>query len=176
MQTIKDQLQKTIDTMEGPWIVRKNSYEKEFCKHLNWLCKEGRYADAMSGDTLIELKKGQSCMWFDMVRYAEIFKGIGPQNTVTLFIRYDKRYIHVRDIYVIDTKKILEFMKMDDHIASFCIKTKAHLPRGLNMQACATHRDMRNMASYIVTSRKERERGMMLAEDKRIKRKRCRCA
>ena len=51
-------------------------------------------------NTHIEIKKGQDSMWFDMVRYAEIFHGLGRQNTVTVFIRYDKKArICPRNIY-----------------------------------------------------------------------------
>ena len=76
--------------MVGDWILPKNNYEKDFSTLLNWEDKKGRHADATNGITDIEYKKGQGAMWFDMVRYAEIYKGIGTQNTVTLFFRYDK--------------------------------------------------------------------------------------
>lgn len=133
----------------------KNNYEKHFSNVLGWTDKKGRYADANNGTTEIEYKKGQGAMWFDMVRYAEIYKGIGTQNTVTLFFRYDKNEQYVKNICVIDTKKLLEFMKMTDHLADFCIQLHQNAPRGVNIQMSATYSDMCNMASYVIT-RKEK--------------------
>ena len=86
----------------------------------------------------------------------------------------DEKYgRHVRDIHIMDTKKLSEYMlvnkKIPPHlqtVGDFCMWLNDQLPHGLNMQACATNPDHINMATYTVTSRKERERGMMQAEDK----------
>ena len=157
MDSIKQTLEQNIHLMRGDWVLPKNNYEADFSNLLGWEDKKGRYADATNGVTDIEYKKGQGAMWFDMVRYAEIYKGIGTQNTITLFFRYDKKEKYVRDIYVIDTKKLLEYMKMDDELASFCIKLYKDAPRGLNMQMSATNTDMRNMATHIITNVKKRK-------------------
>lgn len=179
MLAIKQQLEKTIDKMEGEWISTKNGYEKALSKSVGWENREGRYADGTNGTTDIEYKKGQGAMWYDMVRYAEIEAGIGTQNTTTCMFHYgkDEKYgRHVRDVHIMDTKKLSEYMlvnkKIPPHlqtVGDFCIWLNAQLPHGLNMQACATNPDHINMATYTVTSRKERERGMMEAEDKASK-------
>lgn len=182
MLSIKRQLEKTIDSMEGEWISTKNGYEKALSKSVGWENREGRYADGTNGTTDIEYKKGQGAMWYDMVRYAEIEAGIGTQDTATCMFHYgkDEKYgRHVRDIHIMDTKKLSEYMLINKPIPShlqtvgdFCMWLNDQLPHGLNMQACATNTDHINMATYTVTSRKERERGMMEAEDKASKRMR----
>lgn len=154
MDSIIQTLEKRISAMEGNWILPKNNYEKDFSTLLKWEDKKGRYADATNGITDIEYKKGQGAMWFDMVRYAEIYKGIGTQNTVTLFFRYDKKEKYVRDICVIDTKKLLHFMKMTDELADFCIQLHKNAPRGINMQMSATYKDMKAMSYHIVSKTK----------------------
>ena len=179
MLAIKQQLEKTIDEMEGEWISTKNGYEKALSKSVGWENREGRYADGTNGTTDIEYKKGQGAMWYDMVRYAEIEAGIGTQDTATCMFHYgkDEKYgRHVRDIHIMDTKKLSEYMlvnkKIPPHlqtVGDFCIWLNGQLPHGLNMQACATNADHINMATFTVTSRKERERGMMEAEDKASK-------
>lgn len=158
MDSIIQTLENNIHLMRGDWILPKNNYESDFSNLLDWEDKKGRYADATNGVTDIEYKKGQGAMWFDMVRYAEIYKGIGTQNTITLFFRYDKKEKNVKDIYVIDTKKLLEYMKMNEELASFCIKLYKDAPRGLNMQMSATNVDMRNMSSYVITNKKANKR------------------
>ena len=147
---LKTQLKKKIKKMQGDFVVLSNSYEKYFCELMNWETVNSRYYDCTDGNTHIELKKGQNQMWFDMVRYAEIHLGIGKQDTITLYINYNKKEKKVKEIYVIPTQKIIDFLGMTDVKARICIKMMKSAPRGLNMQASATKIDLREMASYIV--------------------------
>jgi len=172
MHEISLQCEKYIDMMSGQWVTPKNAYEKDFCKLLGWKCNDGRYSDAQMGETFIEIKKGQGMMWYDMVRYAEIYMGKGRQETITIFIHYDKIQQYVRDIYVIDTQKIVDFLKMTPETSAFCINLYTELPRGLNMQASATNKDMREMAQYIITSTREKEKIRQKEMKKRIVKKR----
>ena len=112
MQQIRRQLEETIHEMTGEYVIKCSHYEKELCKVLNWKCVDDRYYDAFNGKSYIEIKKGQSSMWFNMVRYAEIQTKIGRQDTITLFVRYNKKKKRVTEIYIIDTKKILTFLNM----------------------------------------------------------------
>ena len=172
MYSISKQCEKYIDMMSGHWVIPKNAYEKDFCKLMGWKLNDGRYSDAHIDETFIEIKKGQGMMWFDMVRYAEIYMGKGRQETITIFIRYDKKQQYVRDIYIIDTRKIVEFLKMTPETSAFCNKIYTELPRGLNMQASATNKDMREMAEYIITSTREKEKLQKRQNNKEIGKKR----
>mgnify|MGYP000932400062 FL=1 len=169
MLDISKQCANSIDGMVGSWVIPKNAYEKDFCSLLGWKCHNGRYSDARMGDTFIEIKKGQGMMWFDMVRYAEIFMGKGRQQTMTIFIRYDKLREYVRDIYIIDTQKIVAFLKMTSETSAFCIQLHGVVPRGLNMQASATNKDMRAMAQYVITSTREKERNQSVGKKRSSK-------
>ena len=93
MDSIKQTLEQNIHLMRGDWVLPKNNYEADFSNLLGWEDKKGRYADATNGVTDIEYKKGQGAMWFDMVRYAEIYKGIGTQNTITLPTLSSKKHL-----------------------------------------------------------------------------------
>tara|TARA_B110000977_G_scaffold64487_1_gene87770 strand:- start:1543 stop:2067 length:525 start_codon:yes stop_codon:yes gene_type:complete len=158
IQTIATECAQKIDKMFGPWVIPTNGYEKSFCKLLGWKCVNGRWSDASNKDTNIEIKKGQDSMWFDMVRYAEIFTGKGQQQTVTVFFRYDKKKEHVREIYIIDTRQLLLFLNLTTETSEFCIKMHKETQRGLNMQASATSKDMRKMALIVIRSKREVER------------------
>ncbi len=150
---LKTQLKKKIKKMKGDFVILQNSYEKAFCNIMNWQPVDSRYYDATDGNTFIELKKGQNMMWFDMVRYAEIHLGIGKKDTITLYINYDKKRKVVKEICVIPTDRIIEFLGMTDTKARVCIKMMKSLKRGLNMQASATKNDLREMSSYIVKNK-----------------------
>lgn len=158
LQTIAVKCAEKIDEMSGSWIIPKNGYEKSFCTLLGWDCVNGRWSDASNTNTSIEIKKGQDAMWFDMVRYAEIYTGKGLQQTVTVFFRYDKKQEYVREIYIIDTKQLLLFLKLDLESSEFCISMHQKAYRNLNMQSSATSKDMRKMASIIVRSKRELEK------------------
>lgn len=158
LQSIAVKCAEKIDEMSGSWVIPKNGYEKSFCTLLGWDCVSGRWSDAKNTNTPIEIKKGQDTMWFDMVRYAEIYTGQGLQQTVTVFFRYDKKQAYVREIYIIDTKQLLLFLKLDVESSEFCIEMHQKACRNLNIQASATSKDMRKMASIIVRSKRELEK------------------
>ena len=148
-------LKQNIEKFEGEFVVPKNSYEKSFCDLLGWQCISERYYDAICHGMHVELKKGQNTMWFDMVRYAEIFVGIGTPNTITIFLRWHKAKKRVVEIYVIDTVKIMEFLRMDHTKAQLCILLKKDTTRQLNMQQSMTALDMRKIASRVIYHPKE---------------------
>lgn len=154
MQPLINDIQLNIDKMVGDYVIKMNSYEKDFCTLMNWECVNSRYYDCVTGNNYIELKKGKSMMWFDMVRYSEIFLGKGTQNTITLFIQYDKTKKRVNEIYIIPTVNIIKFLKIDKDTAEFAIKTYNNQTRGLNMQASMSKNDMKSIATHII-KRKE---------------------
>tara|TARA_B100001248_G_scaffold262421_1_gene258303 strand:- start:1945 stop:2625 length:681 start_codon:yes stop_codon:yes gene_type:complete len=147
------QLQKCIDTLQGDFVVPKNAYENIFCKVIGWKCEDSRYYDAISPtNKLIEIKKGQTQMWFDLVRYAEIVQGIGEQNTYTVFMKWDKKCKLVEECYIIRTNDLIRYfgLSMDDWKSLQQIDKK--LPRRLNAQASLYYKDMKELALYIVQS------------------------
>ena len=150
MQQIRRQLEETIHEMTGEYVIKCSHYEKELCNVLNWKCVDDRYYDAYNGESYIEIKKGQSSMWFNMVRYAEIQTKIGRQDTITLFVRYNKKKKRVTEIYIIDTKKILTFLNMVPTKAACCIILSKDSKRNLDMQAGATAKDLKTMANFVV--------------------------
>ena len=89
-------------------------------------------------------------MHFDMVRYAEIALGFGTQNTVTVFFKWNKAKKCVQEAMIIDTKDIISFLKIDRDFAKTYLKIYRHVPRGVNILASATAKDLRGMAKYIV--------------------------
>jgi hypothetical protein len=152
MEKIRDQIAHTFDSFTGDFVVPKNAYEKKFCDLLRWESFDGRYYDAFNGETFIEIKKGQGGMHFDMVRYAEIVMGFGTQNTVTVFFRWNKNKKCVEEAMVIDTIDLIKFLKIDRHFAKTYLKIYRHVPRGVNILASATAKDLRSIAKFIIKS------------------------
>ena len=150
MRLLLDSLRDKIASLEGDFILPKNNYEPSFCQTLGWSVATTRYYDAKFHDCLIEMKKGQNGMFFDMVRYSEIYLGKGDQGTWTVFFRYHKARKKVSEIYIIDTKRILSFLRLDRKKAETCIRLKEDQTRGLVMQASMTKLDMEKIADCIV--------------------------
>jgi len=150
MELVRDQISQVFKQLSGDFVVPKNAYEKRFCEVLGWVPFDARYYDAFNGDAFIEIKKGQGGMHFDMVRYSEIAMKFGTQNTVTVFFKWNKKHKMVEEAMIIDTNKIIEFLKIDKTYARTYLKIYRHVPRGVNILASATAKDLRGMATYIV--------------------------
>jgi len=149
---VKDRLSKHIHKLTGEKIIPKNAYEKNICEHLGWKLFDDRHYDAycIDNDTFIEMKKGQASMHFDMIRYSQIVLGFGKKDTVTVFFRWNKKKKEVIEAFVIDTDRIIEFLKIDVTKAKQCLAIQRQVPRQLNMLASATLTDLRTMASFVV--------------------------
>ena len=164
MYRVAEQICKVIDTLQGDWIVPKNAYEKALCKALSWEVHDDRYFDAYNQESYIEIKKGQSGMHFDMVRYGEILLGEGRANTITVFFRWNKKKKKIFEAYIIDTKRLIEFLHIDKQFAQLYLRVKARVPRGVNILASATAKDLRAIADFIV-----HEDGYMTTPEKQDK-------
>jgi len=147
-----DQIRSNIHHMVGDEVCKASHYEGFFCDVLGWNMVDDRYYDAYNGLHYIEMKKGQSLMWFDLVRYAEIYLNIGRQGTITLFIQYDKRVKCVKEVYVIFTTRLMDFLNMSETVAKQCIELYQLQTRRLNMQASATKLDMKKMAFCVINN------------------------
>jgi len=151
MERVRDQINSVFKQLSGDFVVPKNAYEKNFCDILGWLNLNGRYYDAYNTNTYIEIKKGQGGMHFDMVRYAEIVLGTGAQNTATVFFKWNKIRKCVDEAYVIDTNDLIKFLRIDEEMAKLYLKIYNHVPRGVNILASATARDLREIATHVIT-------------------------
>lgn len=154
METVREEISRVFKEFTGDFVIPKNAYEKRFCEILGWEPFDARYYDAFNGESFIEIKKGQAGMHFDMVRYAEIALGFGTQNTITVFFRWNKKHSRVEEAMIIDTKKIIEFLKIDRDYAKTYLKIHRRVPRGVNILASATAKDLREIATFVVKRRK----------------------
>lgn len=151
MNRIAHEIQKVFKSFEGAFVVPKNAYEQAFCDILGWQYFDGRYYDAFNGETFIEIKKGQSSMHFDMIRYAEIFLGFGTQNTATVFFKWNKQRSRVEEAMIIDTVDLIKFLRIDNAMARSYLRIRDTVPRGVNILASATASDLRSISTHIVS-------------------------
>lgn len=147
---VAEEIHSVLPLLQGEHIVPKNAYEKALCKQLNWQVFDNRYYDACNGKSFIEIKKGQSGMHFDMLRYAELLLGQGPQDTITVFFRWKKAEKRILEAYVIDTKALIRFLRIDKRYALLYLQVKAQVPRGVNILASATAKDLREIACFCI--------------------------
>ncbi len=151
-EKVANEIFRVLPLLQGDHIVPKNAYEKALCKQLNWEVFDNRYYDAFNGECYIEIKKGQSGMHFDMVRYAELLLGHGPAGTLTVFFRWKKKEKRITEAYVINTKVLIKFLRIDKRYALLYLQVKAQVPRGVNILASATAKDLRMISAVCVDS------------------------
>jgi hypothetical protein len=111
-----------------------------------------RYWDAIWNNQEIEFKKGNS-IWLDLVRYSEVLlqsNEDASKDTLTLFFIPNKAKDKIEEIICVVTKKLIEYIKLDQEKAEQLILLSENVPRSLNAQASLTKKDIRNIATFIV--------------------------
>ncbi len=111
-----------------------------------------RYWDAQWKTYYIKFKKGIS-IWLDLVRYSETFLKINEdasKETLTLFFIPNRKRERIEEIICVQTKSIIEKIRLTGEIASQLIKLNKAVPRSLNAQASLTKKDVRNLAEFII--------------------------
>ena len=58
--------------------------------------------------------------------------------------------MRIVEAFVIDTKALIDFLCIDKQYALLYLKVKAQVPRGVNILASATAKDLRELASFRV--------------------------
>ena len=152
MKELVSILSRKKSLLNGGWIKRNNSYERELCSVLEFNCETKRYWDCEYNGRYIEIKKGRS-IWLDEVRYCEIFLKTSKESsieTVTLFFVNDKQRENIDKIYIVETKKILDFLKINDEWARVVLARKNAIKRSLNCQQNMTLKDLREICDYEI--------------------------
>ena len=154
MEQLNEYLHGKIEDLRGSWIRKKSGYENEMCTILDFNCQKERYWDCEYNDLYIEIKKGKS-IWLDEVRYSEIFMGINDkckQKTITLFFIPSKDKNKIENIIIVDSQKLIDYLKIDAKSAEFLLTRREIINRTLNCQQSVSLGDARSMADYIVSS------------------------
>ena len=149
IDTLSFSMEQSISALRGAFVLKKNSYEKDVVSRFKgkWELVNHRYYDCiLNGNILVELKKGLSGMWFDMVRYAEIYLEHGIKNTWTVFLAYDKRREMVKEIFILPTSALMDRLNVSREIAIKCMDLYHNAPRGCNIQLSLTKKDLRTCA------------------------------
>ena len=152
---LKKHITSKINILEGDWISKNSGYEKEACRQLSFICETKRYWDCRFNEMFIEIKKGKS-IWLDEIRYSEILLSVEMDNmdcqkdTITIFIIPTKDRKLIEKIYIIDTKKIISFLKLTPEWAKGLLFRKKQINRSLNCQQSMTVNDLKKIANYEI--------------------------
>ena len=136
MNELNIYLQTKINELNGTWISKNSGYEKEACLNLGFNCETKRYWDCEYNGSYIEIKKGKS-IWLDEVRYCEILMSDNIDNdeckkkTITMFLIPTKDKNKIEKIYIIDTQKLIDFMKIDKVWAEILLSRHKQTTRSL---------------------------------------------
>jgi hypothetical protein len=157
MNNLHIYLQTKINELNGAWISKNSGYEKEACLNLGFNCETKRYWDCEYDGSYIEIKKGKS-IWLDEVRYCEIFMSDNIDNddckkkTITIFLIPTKDKNKIEKIYIIDTQKLIDFLKIDEAWAERLLTRHKQITRSLNCQQSMTIKDLRLIADYTIVA------------------------
>ena len=155
MNELNIYLQTKINELNGTWISKNSGYEKEACLNLGFNSETKRYWDCEYNGSYIEIKKGKS-IWLDEVRYCEILMSDNIDNdeckkkTITMFLIPTKDKHKIEKIYIIDTQKLIDFMKIDKVWAENLLSRHKQITRSLNCQQSMTIKDLRLIADYTI--------------------------
>tara|TARA_B100000900_G_scaffold1707_1_gene1499 strand:- start:2544 stop:3041 length:498 start_codon:yes stop_codon:yes gene_type:complete len=156
MEYLAEHLESKIGQLNGSWISKNSSYEDNACIQLDFECQKKRYWDCLYKDTYIEIKKGKS-IWLDEVRYCEILLSDTIQNNddckqdiITIFIVPTKDKQNIQKIYIIDTKKIIEYLRLTREWATCLLSRVQNINRSLNCQQSMTLTDLKKIADYEI--------------------------
>ena len=145
-------LQERIKDLKGDWIRKNSGYEEEACNELGFTCQTKRYWDCEYNQSYIEIKKGRS-IWLDEVRYCELFMGINDeckQKTTTIFLIPSKDKHKIEKIFIIDTQKIFNELKINKEWAEHLLLRNLQTKRSLNCQQSLTLKDVSTLADYVI--------------------------
>jgi hypothetical protein len=113
---------------------------------------KSRYWDAVWNGLKIEFKKGRS-IWLDLVRYSEILlkdNADASEDTITLFFVPDNQKYTIENIVMVETKSLIQELRLTEEIAKTLLQLNSHVPRQLNAQASLTLADVRRISQWIV--------------------------
>ena len=152
MSDLNIYLQNKIKELNGLWILKNSGYDNEACVNLGFNCEKSRYWDCEYNGLYIEIKKGIS-IWLDEVRYCEIFMSDNDkckQETITIFLIPSKDKNTIKNIYIIDTRKIIQFLKINTKWAETLLFRHKEIAHSLNCQQSMTLNDLKKIANYII--------------------------
>lgn len=143
---VKIKLQKYLNKrLVGNWIRNNSAYEEGLCEEIGWEVSLNRYFDALCENLKIEIKKGHS-IWLDLLRYAEIAAEVtDEQDTITAFFVPSKTRDCISDVYVVETKDIINWLGLTKENSKQILNIPRP-PRGLNIQASMTLKDVKSLA------------------------------
>ena len=152
MEKLNFYLEYQIKELHGGWISKNSGYEKEACINLGFNCETKRYWDCEYDGLYIEIKKGKS-IWLNEVRYCEIFMSDNDEckkETITIFLIPSKDKNRIENIIIINTRKLIQFLKINTEWAERLLIHNKETTRSLNCQQSMTLKDLKLIADYII--------------------------
>ena len=138
--------------LSGAWIKKNSNYEEDLCKNIVFNFNTNRYWDGIYKNFYIEIKKGKS-IWLDEVRYSEILLNVNKDceiNTYTMFLIPSKNKESIDDIYLVDTKKIIKFLNINENWAKILLERNNSLKTNINCQQRLTLGNLKTLADYKI--------------------------
>ena len=152
IERIQQHVEKHMDNLEGPWVLKSSGYEAEICDILGMIGERSTYWDAMWDTYRFEFKKGRG-FWLDLTRYSKVLLKCDEaacQEATTLFFVPNPDRNYIQEVIGAETPALLKFLKLRKSDARSLIKLKSRLPRSFNAQARLSVTDVKKIATFIV--------------------------
>ncbi len=142
---INKDISTSLHKLVGKWVLKRSSYEQEFCNILGYSCVDHKDYDCISSDgTQIEIKKAQSGVWLDLLRYKH---KVDPDN-LTLILFYKRSREQIDDYLLIKTSDLTDYIFKDftPEYMNLLSDIPNLAPRQANLQVNLTRRDLKALA------------------------------
>ncbi len=143
-------IESALPRMKGQWVGKASGYEPDFARCIGADLKKTTYWDMEVMGLRIEVKKGQTGGWFDLIRYCHLPKE--GREVLTLFLHYDKVALAVRDVFIITMGSLIEALQLNraSTAAIDRVRTLLHPSKDsrLNFQSRLTTDELRRIAGH----------------------------
>jgi len=151
-ERLKEHLHTFKADLKGYWILDYSPYKENLCRILKMRSRKSGYWDAEWEGLFLEFEKGRSIQ-LDLLRYSKALLKLEPDSTVsalTAFFIPTQRRQRIEEIIVVDTRRLLRKLDLNEGIAKGLIALNRRISGKLNAQANLTPKDIKKISLWTV--------------------------
>ena len=138
--------------LKGYWILDYSPYKENICNILKMRHKKSGYWDAEWKGLFLEFEKGRNIR-LDLLRYSKALLKLDPDSSIpalTAFFVPTQRRERIEQIVVVDTRRLLQKLDLNEDIAKGLIALNKRIGGKLNAQANLTLKDVKKISLWTV--------------------------
>ncbi|MFC1794058.1 hypothetical protein ACFL3Q_10785 [Planctomycetota bacterium] len=151
-ERLKEHLHTRKSDLKGHWILDYSPYKKNVCNILKMRHRKSGYWDAEWEGMFLEFEKGRNIR-LDLLRYSKALLKLNPDESVpalTAFFIPTQRRERIEQIIVVDTRRLLKKLDLNEDIAKGLIGLNKRIAGKLNAHASLTLKDVKKISLWTV--------------------------